>query len=89
MPLFQAKTGNVPAVLTKDGDRIVAYTLTPRGRSSSALQAFETAKSFPLASLPRWFAQGSPTRRTLRTPPGRPFSGSKLTKRRTSCLAAN
>src|ERR1019366_9182337 len=31
MPLFQAKTGNVAAVLTKDGDRIVAYTLTPQG----------------------------------------------------------
>ena len=56
MPLFQAKTGNVPAVLTKDGDRIVAYTLTPQGAKQLRAAGVRNGQKFParlLASLVR------------------------------------
>lgn len=56
MPLFLAKTGGVPTVLLKDGDRVVAYTLTTHGAKQLRGAGVRSGQKFPgkvLASLIR------------------------------------
>jgi hypothetical protein len=63
MPLFQAKTGSAPTVLVKDGDRVVAYALTPQGAKQLRAAGVRSGQKFPariLASLVRTGQAHSP-----------------------------
>ena len=56
MPLFLAKSGATPTALLKDGDRVVAYTLTVQGAKQLRSAGVRTGQKFParvLASLIR------------------------------------
>ena len=56
MPLFQAKSGATGSILTKDGERIVAYALTPQGTKQLRAAGVRSGQKLParvLASLVR------------------------------------
>lgn len=47
MPLFQAKSATGPVAITKDKDRIVAYTLTPDGVKKLREAGVRSGQEFP------------------------------------------
>ena len=56
MPLFQAKSGAPGSILAKDGDRIVAYSLTPQGAKQLRAAGVKSGHKVPsrvLAALVR------------------------------------
>ena len=56
MPLFQAKSGATGSILAKDGERIVAYALTPQGAKQLRAAGVRSGQKLParvLASLVR------------------------------------
>jgi len=56
MPLFQAKSGATGSILTKDGDRVVEYALTPQGAKQLRAAGVRSGQKLParvLASLVR------------------------------------
>jgi len=56
MPLFQAKSGTAGSILAKDGERVVAYSLTPQGAKQLKSAGVRSGQKVParvLASLVR------------------------------------
>ena len=56
MPLFQSPAGRAPSILTKDGDRVVAYAITPAGTKRLRETGVRHGRTVPgrvLASLIR------------------------------------
>lgn len=56
MPLFQAKSGAPGSILSKDGDRIVGYSLTPQGAKQLRAAGVKSGQKVPsrvLAALVR------------------------------------
>ena len=47
MPLFQAKSTTGPVAITKDKDRIIAYTLTPEGVKKLREAGVRSGQEFP------------------------------------------
>jgi hypothetical protein len=56
MPLYQAKSGAAGSILAKDGERVVAYSLTPQGAKQLRAAGVRSGQKVParvLASLVR------------------------------------
>ena len=56
MPLYQAKSGAAGSILAKDGERVVAYSLTPQGTKQLRAAGVRSGQKVParvLASLVR------------------------------------
>jgi hypothetical protein len=51
MPLLHAKSGNPATAITKDRDRIVAYTLTPQGAKQLRAAGVRHGQQFPARAL--------------------------------------
>ena len=63
MPLFQSPSGRSPVILTKDGDRVIAYTVTPaaeRRLRETGVRHGRTVPGRVLASLIRSGGAHSP-----------------------------
>jgi len=51
MPLFQAKSGTAASVITKDGERVIGYVLTPQGAKQLRSAGVRSGQQFPASVL--------------------------------------